>query len=102
MEAGLAPGIVLVMGLGGALVKLNILLAAFNLIPLGPLDGAGVLGGFLPDHLQYKYNVVRYHPYTWVALFAMMAFGWLGIVLRPLMDLGYWALDPVARLAQGV
>jgi Zn-dependent protease len=101
MGAGLDAGRVLVLGLGGALIKMNILLAAFNIIPLGPLDGAGVLGGFLPDHLQYRYNQFRYHPYTWVALIALMLLGALRFVLYPLMNLGYAALDPVARIALG-
>lgn len=33
---------------------LNLLLMLFNLVPLPPLDGAGILRGFLPRRLQYK------------------------------------------------
>ena len=101
VEAGLDPGRILLFGLCGAMIHLNILLAAFNIIPLGPLDGAGVLGGFLPDHLQYKYNHFRYHPYTWIVLILLMVFGALGVILGPLMDLGYFCLDPIARLVLG-
>ena len=50
MSLGLPIGQVLLLGLGGALVFMNVLLAAFNILPLGPLDGAGVLRGMLPDH----------------------------------------------------
>ena len=102
VEAGLPAGTVLVLGLGGALVQLNILLAAFNIIPLGPLDGAGVLGGFLPDHMQYKYNRLRYHPYTWIALFGLMWLGVLRFLLAPTFALAEAVLNPIARLVLGV
>lgn len=102
LNAGLDPARVLLLAMGGALVKLNILLAAFNIIPLGPLDGAGVLGGFLPDHLQYKYNFFRYHPYTMVALFILMAVGALRIFLAPTYLLAGLVLEPLIRLVLGV
>lgn len=100
-QLGLAPAQVLLLGLGGQLVGLNVLLAVFNLIPLGPLDGAGVLGGVLPDRYQYQYNRLRYHPYTWIALFALL---WLRVLERPLlfaMELAFAALTPVARFLIG-
>ena len=33
--------------------QVNIVLGIFNLIPLPPLDGSRILGGFLPDELAY-------------------------------------------------
>jgi Zn-dependent protease len=39
-------------GLFRYLVVLNIMLLFFNLIPLGPLDGASVLAGLLPPSMQ--------------------------------------------------
>ena len=35
----------------GVMLKLNVVLFLFNLIPVPPLDGAGVLSGFFPRHL---------------------------------------------------
>jgi Zn-dependent protease len=99
---GLDAGQVLLLGLGGALIYLNILLAAFNLIPLGPLDGAGVLGGFLPDHLQYRYNAFRYNRFWFIGLMLLMYVGVLQFFLRPTMALAYAALSPVARFILGV
>ena len=102
ISMGLDAGQVLVLGLGGALVHLNILLAAFNIIPLGPLDGAGVLGGFLPDRLQYRYNEFRYNRFWFLGLMLLMYLGVLKYLLIPTMELAYSMLDPMARLILGV
>jgi Zn-dependent protease len=98
---GLDTGKVVLLGLGGALVHLNILLAAFNLVPLGPLDGAGVLGGFLPDHLQYRYNAFRYHRFWFFGLMLLMYVGVLKWLLYPTFMLMYALLNPIARLILG-
>jgi Zn-dependent protease len=37
-----------------ALIKMNLVLALFNLIPIHPLDGGKVLARFLPDHINQK------------------------------------------------
>lgn len=36
--------------------ELNVLLCAFNLIPIPPLDGSKIAAILLPKHLYYKYN----------------------------------------------
>lgn len=38
------------------LVWLNLILAFFNLIPVGPLDGAGLVEGLLPPRLSEKFS----------------------------------------------
>jgi len=63
------------LGLGGAIVRINIILTAFNMIPVGPLDGAGILGGFLPNHLQCRYNTFRYSPLWLAGLVLLVYFG---------------------------
>lgn len=40
-------------------VWLNLVLAFFNMIPIYPLDGGGVLRGLLPERLVYKYDGLR-------------------------------------------
>jgi Zn-dependent protease len=102
MDMGLDTGVVVLLGLGGRLVQLNVLLAAFNIIPLGPLDGAGVLGGFLPDRLQYRYNAFRYNRFWFLGLMLLMGVGVLGFILQPLMNLAYAMLIPIARHILGV
>ncbi len=53
------------------LVYLNLLLGAFNLIPLPPLDGAGVLEGLSPRGLGSLYARLREIPASqflgWIA-----------------------------------
>lgn len=102
IRLGLNPGAVVFYGLAGTLVHMNVLLAAFNLIPIGPLDGAGVLGGFLPDRFQYKYNRFRYHPYTWIGLMIVMISGIGSVLFRPTEALAYGCLSPLASLLLGV
>lgn len=38
---------------------INIYLGLFNLIPIPPLDGSGILRGFLSDSLTEKYDMLR-------------------------------------------
>lgn len=38
------------------MVLLNLILAFFNLLPVGPLDGAGVVEGLLPPRLSEKFT----------------------------------------------
>ena len=101
ISMGLDTGKVVLLGLSGALVNLNILLAAFNLIPLGPLDGAGVLGGFLPDHLQYRYNAFRYNRFWFFGLMLLMYVGVLKWLLLPTYLLMEALLNPIARMILG-
>ncbi len=45
------------------LISINIILAAFNLIPLPPLDGSKVLAGLLPDAgARLMYSLEQYGP----------------------------------------
>ncbi|MDP2876186.1 MAG: site-2 protease family protein [Holophaga sp.] len=97
----LGAGQMLVLSLGGALVTMNVLLAAFNILPLGPLDGAGVLRGMLPDRVLPRYDYYRYHPYTMPILFLLMITGAVGFFLTPVRLFLYWALEPIARLILG-
>jgi Zn-dependent protease len=41
--------------LASAVITLNVSLAIFNLIPIGPLDGSKILVGLLPDDLAYEF-----------------------------------------------
>ncbi len=79
----------LLLGLGGRLIIINVMLALFNLLPLGPLDGAGVLQGFLPTQWAQKFDYYRRY----------MFFVLLAVVFIPgpggHSSIIGWALSPV-------
>lgn len=54
----------------GTLIFINILILVFNLLPIPPLDGGGVVANILP--LRYKIVYEQYGPFF---LFGVIAFG---------------------------
>lgn len=49
------------IGIIGMIVKINLVLAIFNLIPIPPLDGSKILFTFLPYHLkEVRQTIERY------------------------------------------
>jgi Zn-dependent protease len=70
----------LVEGMYAAL-RINLLLAVFNMIPLPPLDGGNVLGGILPPNALQTFERVR--PWGIFILYGMMLTGTLGLVIGP-------------------
>lgn len=55
--------------------RINIILSAFNLIPIPPLDGSKVLMGFLPRALQIKF--ARLEPYGFPIILILLFTGLL-------------------------
>ncbi len=62
-------------------LRLNVLLAVLNLIPIPPLDGSWVLSGLLPHHLSVLYDRIR--PYGFMLLLLLLFSGALGGIIRP-------------------
>jgi Zn-dependent protease len=61
-----------VMDLIGYIVWINLILAAFNLMPIPPLDGHWLLMAFLPAH-AHTLRVMLYR-YQWLLLFVFLFF----------------------------
>ena len=61
------------------LAQINIILAAFNLIPIPPLDGSKVLMGFMSERFQYLFS--RFEPYGLFIIIALLYIGALNPVI---------------------
>ncbi len=72
--------------------QINIILAAFNLIPLPPLDGSKILMGFASPNVQnFLFSIERYGI---IIIIALLFFG----VLDPVIYFFQWAILEIIRL----
>ena len=73
-------------------ITVNLVMWAFNLFPLPPLDGGRILVGLLP--WKQAQAVARVEPYGFFIVMALVIAGVVGSYwLRPLMSLGYSVID---------
>lgn len=87
-QQGFSSGLYLLDGLAlilflGALI--NTVLAVFNLIPIPPLDGSGVLMGFLSDEAAEKYDRIR--PYGFFIILGLLIIGFLNLIFQPIFTI---------------
>ena len=72
----------------------NLLIFAFNLFPLPPLDGGRVLTSMLPHSLAFKFAKIE--PYGFFILLALLYFNVLAFWVQPVMWLGAQAVKFIA------
>jgi Zn-dependent protease len=74
-------------------LMLNVLLCAFNLIPLPPLDGASVIGLFIPESAAYRIRELSHTPMFQV-VGLLVAWRIFPAIVGPLFDLVVMAIHP--------
>ncbi|MDH1900799.1 site-2 protease family protein [Comamonas aquatica] len=82
-------------------ILVNLVMWAFNLFPLPPLDGGRILVGLLPTRAALLLS--RVEPFGFFIVLALVLLGIVGSLwLRPLMDMGYavidWIITPLLAL----
>ena len=60
-------------------IVINVILAIFNLIPIPPLDGSGVVMGLISEEAAQKYEQIR--PYGFFILILLIMTGFIGRIL---------------------
>ena len=69
----------------------NLLIMAFNLLPIPPLDGGRVLTSMLPNSLAYKF--ARIEPYGFFIVLGLVFLQLVAYWVVPVMRLGRWIVD---------
>ncbi len=62
-------------------VQINVVLAIFNLLPVPPLDGSGIVAGLLPRRHAYEYEKLQ--PYGFIILILLIFTGVVNYVIMP-------------------
>jgi Zn-dependent protease len=72
-------------------VKINLILFAFNLFPLPPLDGGRIMTSILPN--RYAFRFARIEPYGFFIVLGLMMLNLLNYWMKPVMMLAAMLLE---------
>ena len=72
-------------------VKINLILFAFNLFPLPPLDGGRIVTSVLPN--RYAFRFARIEPYGFFIVLGLMMLNLLSYWMKPVMMLAAMLLQ---------
>jgi Zn-dependent protease len=72
-------------------VIINVVLAAFNMIPIPPLDGGRVLTGFLTTKQAISFS--RIEPFGFLIVLILIMTGIAGYFIMPLVSFFLWLLQ---------
>ena len=72
-------------------ISVNLMLMAFNLIPIPPLDGGRIVSGLLPDRAAAAFD--RIEPYGMIILLLLMVGGGLSFFVRPFLMFGQMVVE---------
>jgi Zn-dependent protease len=75
----------------GAGLEVNLILFAFNLFPLPPLDGGRIMTSILPN--QYAFRFARIEPYGFFIVLGLMMLNLLSYWMKPVMMLAVMLLN---------
>ena len=80
------------------IVTINLILAAFNLLPIPPLDGSRIMAGLLPP--RQRDALMRLEPYGLYIIFGLMILTG-GLILLPAFYAGEWIWNTFVFTAGG-
>ena len=66
-------------------MAVNVGLMAFNLIPIGPLDGATILKGFLPLRTAYEFEQFN-RQWGMLLMIVLLFSGYVGVFIAPVQN----------------
>ncbi len=77
-------------------VQVNLMLMALNLLPILPLDGGRIAVSLLPHSIAASY--ARLEPYGFMLVIVLLATGFLGTLMRPLLRVGEYAIRVIVGI----
>jgi len=81
---------------GVAGIEVNVVLMLLNLLPILPLDGGRIVASLLPQRVAWRY--ARLEPWGFPILLLLLFSGYLGVLLRPMVNASFQMIGTVFQL----